>query len=201
MQTKRINDPKTGKKIFERTFLVKRALARGFNDEKLEFMTSMLAKDKEKDNVLPPKATFGQSTLGTEILRSEDDLMRILQEDIQDDICGKLRPLSSLNYVSVTAGFMILFTNIEKRLKELRNATWLRAYERDPAMMNAKRASLTMLAMKHEDKECLKVMAEEFEKFRANVVDFVYWEELNEKGDFEDPLKDLPDTGIGCVVM
>lgn len=49
------------------------------------------------------------------------------------------RPLSSLNYTFVTARFMMLFMQIEDRLKELRNPLWVRAYEEEPVMMREKR--------------------------------------------------------------
>lgn len=207
-QTKQVTDPLTDKKIFERTFLVKRALAQGLDDEKMREFMSIIS---EKDNVIPeellpampegyskqPPMTFGRSALGTQVLTSEAELMRILQMDIVNDVDSVVRPISSLSYFFVAAQFLLLFMRIEDKLKELRNPLWVRAYEEDSKMMREKRLSLTTLALEGDDEECLRVMAEVFESPGMGFINYVYWEGLYDRKEMQcdDPLDDYPAVG------
>ncbi|KAE8454217.1 hypothetical protein EG329_005142 [Mollisiaceae sp. DMI_Dod_QoI] len=215
-QTKEVTDAATGKKVLERTFLVNQALAQGVDDETLMKVKSMLQERNSNTDVdgipealLPPlpegyrrgrPLEFGRSNAGTKPISSDRDLLSILKMDIVSDIASA-RPLSSLNYVWVTVRFMMLFMQIEDRLKELRNPLWVRAYDEDSTMMREKRASLTVLALAGDDEECLQVMAEEFENPRSGFMQHIYWEDLDDHGGMKskDPLEHLPD--VGCSIM
>lgn len=107
------------------------------------------------------------------------DLLRFLKYDIHNDIAGEIAPLSSVNYVWVTANMMRKFTLFEDELKRLRNPLWVRAYEQDASMMRQKRASLTGLILSQQDDECMRVLAEIFESGREGIINFIYWNDLD----------------------
>ena len=107
-----------------------------------------------------------------------NELLSLLKWDFVSDICGELRPLSSLNYIWATAQFMLFFEEVEEELKRRRNPTWLRAYEEESMFMQHKRLSITMLVLSEEDDECMKVMAEVLDDSRVEFMDHVYWNGL-----------------------
>ncbi|KUJ19339.1 uncharacterized protein LY89DRAFT_731741 [Mollisia scopiformis] len=203
-QTKEVTDPATGKKALQRTFLVNQALARGIDEQDLMSFSSIpeaLLPPLPERYSRAPSLTFGRTAGGNKVLASERELLNLLQVDIMSDIGSEVRPLSSLNYIFVTIRFMMVFMQIEERLKALRNPVWVQAYEQDPTMMKEKRASLTVLALAGGDEECLRVMAEVFEKSRSGSINHIYWDDLEnpEKTKAKDPLEHLPD--FGCTLM
>ena len=208
-QTKKVVDSMTGKRMLEDTALVRRARSDGISDETMIQMSSRL-QDRGTDQPLPeallaslpegyntspaPENKRGKGIFGGR------ELLDLLKLDIINDISGE-RPLSSLNYVWVTARFMLLFHQIENELKRLRNPSWVRAYEKEAVMMREKRASLTALALTGEDEECMKVIAEAFQSPRTGFMEHIYWEDL--KSAAETVTKDAMDDDIGdsCTVM
>ncbi len=108
-------------------------------------------------------------------LTSWTDLLTFLKLDILHEISGERRPVSSLNYVWVTSNFMLLFIKIEEKLKDLRNPSYIRAYEDNSTMLRDKRVALTIEALAGEDKECMEVIAEEFQNPRAGFMNHIYW--------------------------
>lgn len=186
-QTKHVTDPVTGKKVMENTELVKGARSAGIDDATMMMMSSMRQKSSDDQEIpesvlaaLPEGYKTGRlpgSDPSKDALRSQE-LLDLLKLDIISDISGENRPLSSLNYVWVTARFMLLFHHIEDELRRLRNPLWIQAYEGNSLMTREKRVSLTMLALAGEDEECLEVMAKAFQSPRAGFMDHIYWDEL-----------------------
>jgi hypothetical protein len=208
-ETKKVVDSMTGKRVLEDTPLVRRARSDGINDETMIQMSS-LVQDRGADQPLPEAllaslpegystAPAPENKRGKHIF-SGRELLDLFKLDIISDISGE-RPLSSLNYVWVTARFMILFHEIEDKLKRLRNPSWVRAYEKEALMMREKRLSLTALALTGEDEECMRVIAEAFQSPRAGFMEHIYWEDL--KGAMETVSKDAIDDDISgpCTVM
>lgn len=209
-QTKKVVDSMTGKRVLEDTALIRRARSDGISDETMIQMASLL-QDRGTNQPLPeallaslpegyntspaPENKRGKGIFGG------CELLDLLKPGIISDISGE-RPLSSLNYVWVTARFMLLFHQIENELKRLRNPSWVRAYEKEAVMMREKRASLTALALTGEDEECMKVIAEAFQSPRTGFMEHIYWEDL--KSAAETVSKDaIDDDEIGgsCTVM
>lgn len=187
-QTKHVTDPVTGKKVMENTELVKGARSAGIDDATMMMMMSSMRQKSSDDQEIPESVLAALpegyktgrlpgSDPSKDALRSQE-LLDLLKLDIISDISGENRPLSSLNYVWVTARFMLLFHHIEDELRRLRNPLWIQAYEGNSLMTREKRVSLTMLALAGEDEECLEVMAKAFQSPRAGFMDHIYWDEL-----------------------
>lgn len=105
--------------------------------------------------------------------------LEFLKLDIVNDVCGDLRPLSSLDYTFLTAQFMMLFMEVEDRLRELRNPLYVEAYEKNKVLMQEKRCALTALVLGGDDDECMRVFAEEFDKMRSGFMNHIYWDDLS----------------------
>jgi len=62
---------------------------------------------------------------------------------------------------------------------------------------------MTTAALQGEDNECLRIMAEEFQKPRAGLMDHIYWKDLDQE--MKPHAKESPDMGgppdPECMVM
>ncbi|KAI1193100.1 hypothetical protein F5X97DRAFT_315343 [Nemania serpens] len=188
-QTKHIVDPITGQKKMADTDLVNRARASGHSEEDLMRFASVSANQAGEHQLTEAAREMlvtdeGQMSnrpdlggKGGKDKLSTDDLISMLKEDISNDIWGDM-PLSSLNYVWTMARCMLLFHELERELGKLRNPLYVQAYETDPTWRHSKRAGLVYLALQVQDKQCLEVMAREFQNPRAAFMDHIYWEDL-----------------------
>jgi hypothetical protein len=214
--TKIVADPATGKRALENTPLVGRARFDGLDDETMIQMSSLL-QDRNTDQTLPqallaslpkgysnspfPEYKRGSSAFSKGI-SGDREMLNLLKLDIINDISGEERPLSSLNYVWVTARFMLLFHQIEDELKRLRNPLWIRAYEQEPLLMREKRLSLTALVLAEEDDECMEVMARVFQNPRPGFMQHIYWEDLDSSSKvMSTDAMDHDEVGASCTVM
>ena len=192
---KQITDPLTGARTLQENDIVKRARAAGINDADLIWIASSVGQLSTKEPIpsailenLPEGYSMG--SLDAPLLKKSSpgilsgrDLLTFVKQDVLDDVCGS-RPLSSLNLVWVLARFLMLFMQVEDRLKELRNPLWIEAYERpDSSLKWEKRVTLAVMALSessrhHGQEECLRVMAAEFEKSRMGWMQHIYWDDL-----------------------
>lgn len=146
-----------------------------------------------------PRPRLGVSeSLGDAL--TDQELLDILKHDLRNDVATEMGPVSSLNYIWVTVQCLILFSEIERELKQLRNPLWVEAYETNPRLTKEKRSSLTLLSMAEENVECMKVMAEMFEKYRAGFMQHIYWDDL-ESPDAILERKGSDDFEPSCTVM
>ncbi|KAJ5458032.1 hypothetical protein N7475_009420 [Penicillium sp. IBT 31633x] len=188
-ETKQTRDRVTGKVKLAGTGLVERARSRGWSDENIITTASKLpslpkdqytAKMMESlQSTVPEGWTVGN--LGYGHTKGEYGLSKylsVLSFDFISDICGELRPLSSLNYIIVLARCYLLFMEIEDNLRKCRNPSWVQAYEGDSKLTEQKRLSLTVLALAGTDPECLRIMADVFEQMRGGFLHHVYWDGL-----------------------
>jgi hypothetical protein len=127
----------------------------------------------------------------------------LIKSDIFGDVCGGTPcPLSSLNYVSITAMCIFLFQQMEEELAKLRNPLYLRVYEMESEWNAYKRASLTLLALSEQDDECLRVMAHRFQFVRRVFKSHTYWDGLKTRAEWEDTGPAEGVDGVDqCVVM
>ena len=230
-QTREVIDPTTGRSSFEDTDLIQRARNLGMDDITLRRMSSSFLNNLRNSDTtglsqsqlasLVPEGytTAPASTLDSEAANasrnaskpshrqensdiSDLDLLTLSQYDISSDVNGKL-PLSGTNYIWVTVRCMILFMNIEEELRKVRNPLWVRAYETDLEWSRQKRVGLAYLALVEQDRECLTIMANEFQNPRAGLLQHTYWECMGEDECEMNGMKmnhdseDVPD----CVVM
>jgi hypothetical protein len=198
-QTKQIVDPISHKTKFEDTEFIKRARAGGMTDEvMLDFVSGVGTMGQESGPITGgynrihrstnPKNPFlkekPKATNTHAFAPNSREILEIAKADLYFDISGEVWPLSSLNYISVTGTMMMVFSRIEARLTERRNRLYVRAYDIDIEWAHFKRMGLTQLAMHEEDEECLRIMAEVFEEARFGFQNFVYWEKLEEFGEY-----------------
>lgn len=216
-QVKQLVDPKTGKRRFEHTELVRRHLAAKVDgkpvyDEEtlLDVVDGWKIKSRgftELDE--PPKGMggefyelFSSSYSNANELRSRNqvtgggtplevrgsDLLDMMKVDTHADIAGN-NPVVSLNYAWVTVRIMLLFHFIEEKLRERKNPVYLKAFK---TWRSQPRFGLVYMAMLKEDEECLRVMAEEFQ---SPIRNYVYWDVMTDLPRF----KAKPESA--CTVM
>lgn len=221
IQTKRVTDPVTGQQKLENTDIVKRARKVGYSDDFIMHTAPGLENVLERMNggrfsaeaAKAGGAPEGYKTFTNEHLQQQNSMVpndmhgkktlpELLKYDLNNDVCGKAAPLSSLNYVAATMQIMMMFTKIEEELRRVGNPSYLAVYTRDPVLMREKRLSLTQLALEGIDEECLRVMAAAFEKLRCGFMDLIYWKDLDDAKKVQskrDPL-DFP-GGSACTIM
>lgn len=90
--------------------------------------------------------------------------------------------LSSLKFVWVMVRCMEIFAQIDKRLSEIKNPLYLRAYMDASAWSRKKRMGLTYLVFQLDD-ETMRIMASAFENPPALFLQHVYWEEFGGLGE------------------
>ncbi|TKW55997.1 hypothetical protein CTA1_11360 [Colletotrichum tanaceti] len=196
-QTKQVVDPATGRKRLADTELVRRLRSLGQSDDELVAMADLLLKAKrsQDDELAAARSSFAADDevdgykffSDAELAKAGKgdnrrtkltgrELLEFVRVDIHNDVCGD-SPISSLNYLSVTMAFLAQFMRFEEELGRVRNPLYVRAYETDQ-WARAKRMALVTLAMKDQEEECLRVMAEQFQRPRAGFMNFIYWDDL-----------------------
>ncbi|KAK6523716.1 hypothetical protein TWF281_001688 [Arthrobotrys megalospora] len=205
-RTKRTTDPLTGNATLEDTVLVKRAKALGMTDESL--LAGSFIRDRLKDDKAPLEL-YRQINKEYKMAETKEDedfddaqLLDFIKKDLISDICGELRPLSSLNYIWVVAKMMMLFMRVEGALAKCRNKSWRMLYEEAPRTTREKRASLSIRALSGDDEELMQVFAAEFQNPRSGFMDSIYWEDLDDLEKFmgEDDV-DPEDSEPACSLM
>ena len=216
---KQTTDPLTGARILHENDIVRRARCSGVKDADLIRMASSVGHLSTKEPMPPaildtvPEG-FSMGSRDTSVLKegsqgnlSGRDLLTFVKQDVLDDVCGS-RPLSSLNMVWVLSRFLMLFLQIEERLKVLRNPLWVQAYERpDSSLKWEKRVALVVMALNESSQhygqeECLRVMAEEFEESRMGWMQHIYWDDLEIPFEAKDQVKEDGDLDDDvCVLM
>ncbi|KAI2636277.1 hypothetical protein GGS26DRAFT_486893 [Hypomontagnella submonticulosa] len=205
-RTKQLVDPITGKRRLEDTDLVCRLRATGTDDETLIGISQTLYKlgahanlplpERYKRSVVAEGYTLGpvsdlNKRAGTTLLSNGSpyevsltarELLELVKWDIYSEVCGH-RPVLSFNYIWAMANFMMTFTKIEDELKRVRNPLYIRIYETRNPLSSEKRVGLTMLAMAEQDDECLRVMANMFQRPRTGFMGHIYWNDLEGTSD------------------
>jgi hypothetical protein len=224
-QTGLMIDTDTGERRLKDTELIKRARAQGMDDATLLSMSSRIRPMLESKRLeelpeavfssLPEdyrtkykarhsKAAFESSSNKRKALKlSEKELLEVLKSDILSDVCGVV-PLSSLNYVWVTARIMVLFLGVENKLREANNPCYLRAYEGQEFRTN-KRVGLAVMALREDNQFLLRTIADEFEEQRGGFLHHIYWEGLESVEDrltAHDQRSNPDELEVdGCAVM
>lgn len=130
-----------------------------------------------KTNISSTKSGLSQAQ---EVNLTPREHLEIMKIDITRDIAGDL-PLSGLNYVWITIRMMVLFIQIEDRLKTLNNATYLKVYESPhPMMQKEKRLGPAAGVLFEQNEQAMRAIAEEFQNPRAGLMNHIYWEGLYE---------------------
>ncbi|KAF9877452.1 hypothetical protein CkaCkLH20_05152 [Colletotrichum karsti] len=197
-QTKRVIDLATGQQRFEDTELIRRARAKGVREEHIIRETERLTqKRKEMDEKRLARtrsspyrgkehhlsdAEFNknrQRPVGPGLHPTGRQLLEYVKTDLHGDVCGDY-PVSAVNYLTVTMLLSELFEDLEGELSRLRNPLYVRAYETTGRATTTaqKRLELVVSAMREEDDECMRVMAEQFLKHGYNLIAFIYWDRL-----------------------
>lgn len=133
-------------------------------------------------------------------------VLSMLWNDIHGDLCGGLRPLSSLNYIWITIRFLQYFEELEKEAETSGSAMIRSLYNtKEPredlaAFQGDKRLLVSLRALDGKDDELLKTMAKTFEKCGGTLTEFMYWpEEAMKAIAFNEPV--IRARGHDCCVM
>ncbi|KAF4999735.1 hypothetical protein FGRMN_2300 [Fusarium graminum] len=178
-RTKRISDSQ-----LEDTILVRNVRAAGMADKNMIQATKRLALvtkfgfevPSEVLNKHVPEGYTSASELESDNL-SGHRLFDLAKFDILADVAGSML-FSNLNYLSITCWLMITFMKLGERLKEARNLVYLEAHENSGPWQREKRVTLTLLALRGENEECLKIVAYTLNQGRSRFIDFIYWKNL-----------------------
>ncbi|KAF4442143.1 hypothetical protein FALBO_17303 [Fusarium albosuccineum] len=229
-RTKKIIDPETKKVRLEETPLIRNARAAGMDDKMLMEMVDLKAKATQAEPTLPqsvldamtpegfktmstPEGGFQTFPSGTPssiarpAAKSDNefygkDLLDLIKMDVANDVQG-IMPLSSLNYLSVTVWFIIMFNKIEERLREARDPVYIEAFERPGPWERVKRVGLGMLALRPEHDKSLRLIAEVLESGRCGFMDYIYWEDLDTEPKLRQQQRSASgyEGGNECTVM
>ncbi|KAK2867893.1 hypothetical protein FQN49_003366 [Arthroderma sp. PD_2] len=192
-QVKRVKDPVTGEMVLESTDLVQRARDAGLNEKNIMRDWSSFHQSKPGQNFR--ESTFEQLSqeTGYKLEKYKDKYckpntdsvskkqsLELYKTDLRCEISGLHRPISSLNYIWVTARLMHVFSAIENELKRLRNPLWVQEYESNAMEMREKRSALTLLILEKQDPECMEVLAKQLQDPRIGYMSHIYWEDLED---------------------
>ncbi|KAI1028818.1 hypothetical protein LB503_002684 [Fusarium chuoi] len=188
----------------EDTILVRKARVVGMTDEEIIDATNKLSsiannipnevmtKYAPEGFQLPPQA-------GSEVLDGHD-ILDLAKFDILSDVAG-IAPISSLNYLGVTCWLLITFGRIEERLKEAGNPVYFEAYEGSGPWKLEKRVALALLALKGDNEESLRIVADTLNEARSGFMDFIYWEDLETEPRERESHHVDPSVRNECTVM
>lgn len=200
-KTKRISESQ-----LQDTLLVRKAKAVGMSDADIIRASSKLTSVVSSTRVDVPQEVLERYTPegytsatprpSNEI--SGRDLLDFAKYDILTDVVGA-RPISSLNYLGVACWMIVTFGNLESRLQKAGNLVYREAYEQPGPWKNEKRIGLTLLAFVDENEECLKMVAETLNEARGGFMDFIYWEDLEDKP--RNRGSNAPNLNGACTVM
>lgn len=224
-QTKQSVDPETGKRRFEPTELVRRHLAAkvdgkpATSEESLIELVDDFSKASmglrhqwdasQRVSLGLPQLPGGLSSASEPRSRDQapggdvppemrgSNLLEAVKLDINADVSGE-NPVSSVNYAWVTVRFMVLFEHIEAELKKRRNPVYVSAFE--TKTKHRPRLALVYWAMLEENEECLRVMADEFQKLRTGFAHHVYWNPTTTPSQRSDSESGAA-THAGCTAM
>ncbi|RYC82256.1 hypothetical protein BFJ63_vAg14848 [Fusarium oxysporum f. sp. narcissi] len=193
-------------KELEDTVLVQKARAVGMTDKEIIEATNKLSSianntlevpNEVLDRYAPEGFQFPPSA-GSEALDGRD-ILELAKFDILSDVAG-IAPISSLNYLGVTCWLLITFGRIEERLKEAGNPVYFEAYEGSGPWKSEKRVALALLALKGDNEECLRIVADTLNEARTGFMDFIYWKDLETEPREREADVD-PSLGNECTVM
>ncbi|KAL2755433.1 hypothetical protein ACRALDRAFT_1082332 [Sodiomyces alcalophilus JCM 7366] len=232
-QTKQVVDPATGKKRLADTDLLRRfkAIAPGMRDDEdvmmmaaqLRTQLSLARGLREGDaaqmqSMLESIATRSGNKLFSDAEfkkkhghgrphahMSPEEMLSCVKLDVYNDVCSDSEPLSGINYLYITSICVMILMQMENRLKDLRHPVYIDAYEKRGEWSKTKRFGLVAMAIRDQDEECLRVMAEVFHEGRASLLDHVYWGKLVPASDALGGASGLSGNAIpedvGCTVI
>ncbi|QGI98553.1 hypothetical protein CEK26_011622 [Fusarium fujikuroi] len=191
----------------EDTVLVRKARAVGMTDEEIIDATNKLSSIANNTLEVPNEVLNKYAPEGFQIppqARSEvldgRDILDLAKFDILSDVAG-IAPISSLNYLGVTCWLLITFGRIEEQLKEAGNPVYFEAYEGSGPWKLEKRVALALLALKGDNEESLRIVADTLNEARSGFMDFIYWEDLETEPRERESHHVDPSVGNECTVM
>lgn len=202
-ETDMIEDPKTGKWQLAETGLTSHLRRINVHEE---FIMAVAQKSRQDPKIQAINKARASSRLPelSQNLKTNDraecktnveevqheassiPVLDYLRRDFEIDIYrhgGLLsQPRSGINFVWILDYMLSYFNEVEDKLDQARNATYVRVYEVNPSLMKYKRINLVHLALKGDDEECLQIMAECFERRSVRYEDFFYWNRWCNRG-------------------
>jgi hypothetical protein len=212
-QVKRLRDPATGKMKLEETELVRKAKKSGMSEDEVltlassvDTLASINAWDALKVQQVercmhnaPEMAGLatnhsrntGETT--TDYLeRSKWDVFTAINSDV---------PVMGLSFLWLTTVAYMFFISIENELREQRNPLYVMPFE-NVKYSGDKRMALVLSALKEEDEECLRVMANVLERLRAGFVSHLYWKDVETVEERLDRMQNREESqSPECIIM
>lgn len=105
-------------------------------------------------------------------------MVNLFQADIYQDVCGEV-PLSGLDYLSLTAQFMSVFSDIEKRLGTVKHPLYTHIYNNDSGLFKSERVGLTWSALFGGSQDCWRGIADSLRASNLSVSNHSIWEDLD----------------------
>lgn len=227
-QTRRIRNPATAAWRLEETDLVKRTRAAGMDELFIMALDPFFERLKNERQAELARMTLcipdcsstqlswfrnaskAPNKSNNEEIRdcemTAEMMLSILWNDIHGDICGGLRPLSSLNYLWITVRILQYFQELEIEAENSGSAL-IRVLsgraengESSCCLQGDRRLLVSLRALDGKDRELMKTMAKTFERCGGSLTDFMYWPDEGSMGEASDgPVVDAgsPD----CCVM
>ncbi|KAL7795378.1 hypothetical protein V8C37DRAFT_374320, partial [Trichoderma ceciliae] len=201
-QTRRIRDPATSTWRLEETELVKRTRAAGIDELFIMALDPFFERLRDEREAQMSQMTLcipdcsstqlswfrnaktSNKASNEEIRDCEmtaEMMMSILYNDIHSDICGSVRPLSSLNYLWITIQMLNYFEELEVEAETSGSAVFRALYgcdkncEKSCCLQGDKKLLVSLRALSGKDKELMKTMARAFERCGGKFVEFMYW--------------------------
>ncbi|THX60948.1 hypothetical protein D6D06_00872 [Aureobasidium pullulans] len=193
-QTKRVVDTETGAMTYEKTELIKHAIAQGATIDSLSTFRkhySTSCGDKGATEIQPSGSDLNTRTWSSSTRKFGDasnggqtpsglELLEILSVDIERDISG-CRPVTGLNYLWITSMMLEVYVEWERDLKSARNPLHMRVFGKPPQQGIDPRATLTHFVLEERPgyEECLKVLAEVTGRIGSSRLEFICWQKAS----------------------
>ncbi|KAH6611384.1 hypothetical protein Trco_001404 [Trichoderma cornu-damae] len=202
-QTRRISDPGASTWRLEETELVKRTRAAGIDELFVTALDPFFERLKDERETQMAQMTLSIadcSSTQLSWLRSANKasnrpsghevkdfemtaemMLNILYNDIHGDICGSLRPLSSLNYLLITIHMLQYFEEVETQAENSGSSVLKALYACDESCQKScclqgdRKLLILLRTLSGKDRELMRTMAKSFEKCGGRYTDFIYW--------------------------
>ncbi|THY50911.1 hypothetical protein D6C97_06868 [Aureobasidium pullulans] len=193
-QTKRVVDTETGAMTYEKTELIKRAIAQGATIDSMstfhkQYSTS--CGDKGATEIQPSGSDLNTRTWSSSTRKFGDasnggqtpsglELLEKISVDIYQDISG-CRPVTGLNYLWITTMMLEVYVEWERDLKSARNPLHMRVFGKPRQQGIDPRATLTHFVLEEKPgyEECLKILAAAIDRIGSGYLEFICWEKTS----------------------
>jgi hypothetical protein len=127
--------------------------------------------------------------------------------DLIRDLGRTPKLLSGMNFIAAIVTMLDLFHLMEGELDKRRNPLYVSVYEGNPSFRGNKREALVLRALERSDEECVRVLADAFQRYEVGIRQHFFDKEELDFGDLSfggNHTTDKMDEETGanlCLVM